>query len=261
MRRATLLAYGVACYAFFFATFLALVGFLGGIGPLRSIDSGPTVPVAWAVAIDTLLLGLFAVQHSVMARPAFKEVFTRVVPWPAERSTYVLASSLVLVLLMALWQPIPAVVWSFEDPAARGLMWSGFFGGIVLVLVSTFLIDHFDLFGLRQVWLHFRGRRYEHKRFATPLLYRHIRHPLYVGWFATLWFAPTMTAGHLLFAALGTGYVLMAVVYEERDLLRFLGEDYRRWRERTPMFIPRPGRARPSRSEWQDRPVAGEHGA
>ena len=259
MGRIGALAYGIVCYAVFFATFLALVGFLGGFGPLRTVDSGPTASPGLAMAIDTLLLLLFALQHSVMARPAFKEVFTQVVPRPVERSTYVLASSLVLVLLMALWQPIPAVVWHVGDPVGRALLTGGFFAGVGLVLLSTFLIDHFDLFGLRQVWLHFRGRPYEHKRFATPLLYRHIRHPLYVGWFATMWLAPTMTAGHLLFAAVATGYVLVAIVYEERDLLRFLGDDYRRWRERTPMFVPRLGRGRTS--DWHDPEVAGSHRA
>jgi len=255
MGRIGALVYGIVCYAVFFATFLALVGFLGGFGPLRTIDSGPTTSPGLALVIDTLLLALFAVQHSVMARPAFKDVFTRVVPRPVERSTYVLASSLVLVLLMALWQPIPAVVWQLDDPLARGLVHGLFFFGVGLVLLSTFLIDHFDLFGLRQVWLHFRGRPYEHKRFVTPLLYRHIRHPLYVGWFVTLWAAPTLTVGHLLFAGVATGYVLLAVVYEERDLLRFLGDDYRGWRERTPMFVPRLVRTRPS--GWRERPVAG----
>jgi len=257
MGRIGALAYGILCYALFFGTFLALVGFLGGFGPLRTIDTGPTTSMGLAMAIDTLLLVLFAVQHSVMARPAFKDVLTQVVPRPVERSTYVLATSLVLVLLMALWQPIPQVVWHFDDPLASALLSVAFLAGVGLVLLSTFLIDHFDLFGLRQVWLFFRGRPYEHKPFVAPLLYRHIRHPLYAGWFAAMWFAPTMTVGHLLFAAIGTGYVLLAVVYEERDLLRFLGDDYRGWRERTPMFFPRLGRARTA--GWRDRPAAGSH--
>lgn len=251
MHRIAALGYGTVCYLVFFGTFLALVGFLGGFGPLRRVDEGLTASLGLAVAIDTVLLVLFAVQHSVMARPAFKDAFTQIVPRPVERSTYVLASSLVLVLLMALWQPIPQVVWQVTDPLGRSLLSGGFFAGVGLVLVSTFLIDHFDLFGLRQVWLYFRGQRYQHKRFSTPLLYRHIRHPLYVGWFATMWLTPTMTVGHLLFAAVGTGYVLLAIVYEERDLLRFLGDDYRRWRDATPMFLPRLGRARstPLRSD------------
>jgi len=246
------LGYGIACYMFFFATFLALVGFLGGFGPFWTIDSGRTIdsgaggPLAQAVVVDALLLLLFAVQHSVMARPGFKDVLTRVVPRPVERSTYVLASSLALVVLMALWQPIPQAVWQVEGPIASALLTGAFFAGVGLVLLSTFLIDHFDLFGLRQVWLFFRGRPYEHKRFTTPLLYRHIRHPLYVGWFATMWFTPAMSLGHLLFAVVGTGYVLLAIVYEERDLLRFLGDDYRRWRERTPMFLPKLGGVRPA---------------
>jgi protein-S-isoprenylcysteine O-methyltransferase Ste14 len=246
MGRSGALVYGIVCYGVFFGTFLALVGFLGGFGPLRTIDSGPTTSPGLAVAINTLLLVLFAVQHSVMARPAFKEVFTQAVPRPIERSTYVLASSLVLVLLMALWQPIPRVVWQVTDPVGHALLSAGFFAGVGLVLLSTFLLDHFDLFGLRQVWLHFRGRPYQHRRFDAPFLYRQIRHPLYVGWFATMWLTPTMSAGHLLFAAVATGYVLVAIGYEERDLLRFLGDDYRRWRDRTPMFFPRLGRGRPS---------------
>lgn len=236
--RFAVLGYGVVSYAVFFATFLYLVAFLVGFGVPKTIDSGVPGPLGSALAVNTLLLVLFGVQHSVMARPAFKAVLTRVVPKVIERSTYVLISSVTLIALMALWQPIPAVVWSVDGPAAS-LLVGAYLGGVGLVLLSTFLIDHFDLFGLRQVVLCFVGRAYEEKRFVTPFLYRFLRHPLYVGWIATFWFAPTMSAGHLLFAAVMTAYIAIAIPMEERDLARALGEPYRRWRDRTPAFIPR----------------------
>jgi protein-S-isoprenylcysteine O-methyltransferase Ste14 len=231
------LAYGVVCYAAFFATFLYSIAFLANWPVPVSVDSGPAGPVWRAVVVNLALLSVFALQHSVMARPGFKRVWTRIVPHPVERATYVLASSAALWLLFGFWQPIPAIVWSFEG-AGGALLQTLFFLGVALVLYSTFLIDHFDLFGLRQVVLYFRGRPYTEKRFATPSLYQHVRHPLYLGWFMTFWFTPQMSAGHLLFAAVASAYILVAVRYEERDLLALLGEDYRRWRVRTPMFVP-----------------------
>jgi protein-S-isoprenylcysteine O-methyltransferase Ste14 len=245
MRRAAVLAFGVASYAIFFATFLYLVGFLGNLVVPKSIDSGATGPVGTALLVNTLLLLVFGLQHSVMARPGFKTWWTRFVPKPIERSVYTLASSLALIALFVLWQPIPQLVWSTEGVIAS-LLTIGMLTGVGLVLLSTFLIDHFDLFGLRQTWLHFRGRAYEEKRFATPLFYKWIRHPLYVGWIMTFWITPTMSAGHFLFALVMTSYILIAIPMEESDLLRALGEPYRRWRERTPMFVPRAGTA-PSR--------------
>jgi protein-S-isoprenylcysteine O-methyltransferase Ste14 len=184
-----------------------------------------------------------------MARPGFKAWWTRFVPKPIERSVYTLASSLALIALMVFWQPIPQTVWSTDGLLATGLT-AGLLSGVGLVLFSTFLIDHFDLFGLRQSWLHFRGRVYEEKRFATPLLYKWIRHPLYIGWFMTFWITPAMSAGHLLFSLVMTSYVLIAIPLEERDLLSALGEPYRRWRERTPLFVPRVGAtaSRPART-------------
>ena len=248
MHRAAVLAFGVVSYAVFFATFLYLVGFVANLIVPKSIDSGVAGPVGPAVLINTLLLLLFGLQHSVMARPGFKEWWTRLVPQPIERSVYVLASSVALIALFVFWQPMPQAVWSTEGVVAS-MLTIGLLSGVALVLISTFLIDHFDLFGLRQTWLYFRGRPYEEKRFATPLLYRYIRHPLYVGWFMTFWITPLMSAGHLLFALVMTGYVLVAIPMEERDLLRALGEPYRRWREGTPMFLPRIGAANSQTAE------------
>jgi protein-S-isoprenylcysteine O-methyltransferase Ste14 len=243
MARFGALAYGIAGYAIFFVTFLYLIGFLGNLFVPKSIDSGTPGPLGEAFLIDTLLLVLFGIQHSVMARRGFKAWWTRVVPKPVERTTYVLATVAVLIPLFVFWQPIPQTVWA-TDGLLSVLLLAAFLTGVALVLFSTFLIDHFDLFGLRQVVLYFRGKSYAEKSFTTPLLYEHIRHPLYVGWFATFWLTPTMSVGHLLLALVWTAYVLVAIPLEERDLAALLGERYRRWRDRTPMFVPRlPGRA------------------
>jgi protein-S-isoprenylcysteine O-methyltransferase Ste14 len=242
VQRIGTLTYGIVCYLIFFATFLYLVGFVGDLAVPKSIDSGAAGPLGRALVANTLLLVLFGVQHSVMARPGFKAWWTRFVPRPIERSTYVLASSAALALLVWLWQPIPAVVWDVSGPvgtaAARGL----FLAGVGLVLYATFLIDHFDLFGLRQVFLAFRRKAYTHERFVTPSLYRFVRHPLYVGWIVTFWATPVMSAGHFVFALVMTGYILLAIPVEERDLEREHGEAYRRWREATPAFVPGLGR-------------------
>jgi protein-S-isoprenylcysteine O-methyltransferase Ste14 len=174
-----------------------------------------------------------------MARPTFKKWWTRIVPVPAERSTYVLASNLALIALFVFWQPLPAVVWDAQQPALRGALWALFVCGWLMVLIATFLINHFDLFGLRQVWLHFRGRRYTHLPFATPLVYKHIRHPLYVGWITAFWAIPTMTVGHLLFAAAMSSYILVAIVFEERNLVEHHGRTYQEYRRRTGKLLPR----------------------
>jgi len=245
MARFMAVTYGVVCYVIFFLTFLYLVGFLGGFGVPRSVASGVDGPLGPALLVNSALLALFSLQHSVMARPGFKAWLTRFVPRPVERSTYVLASSLALILLFWQWQPMTGVVWRVDNAVGRALLHGLFFVGVLTVLYATFLISHFDLFGLRQVFLYWKGVRYSEKRFVTPSLYKFIRHPLYVGWFTTVWATPFMTAGHLLFAAVATGYILSAIPFEERDLSRFLGEDYRRYRERTPMFVPRIGRLRP----------------
>jgi len=237
-------AFGTICYAIFFVTFLYLIGFVGNFAVPKSIDSGVAGPLGTALLVNVGLLLLFGLQHSVMARPAWKEVFTRLVPRSIERSSYVLASSIVLILLMWQWQPIPTPVFALESGIARGAAIATYLLGYGLVLYSTFLIDHFDLFGLRQVFLRAMGRSYTEKRFATPALYKLIRHPLYVGWMITFWAAPTFSVGHLVFALAMSGYILAAIPLEERDLQAQLGEPYRSWRARTPAFVPRFGRGR-----------------
>ena len=229
--------YGVVAYAIFFCTFLYAAGFVGNLGVPKSLDGAPVGSFGTSLMIDLALLGLFAVQHSVMARPAFKRMWTRIVPEPVERSTYVLASSLALILLFWLWQPLGGVVWNVENAVGRALLHAGFAFGWLLVLVTTFLINHFDLFGLRQVWLHLRGLPYTPLAFRTPGPYRLVRHPLYVGWFFAFWSTPTMTATHLLFAVMTTAYILIAIRFEERDLVAAHPE-YARYRARVPMLIP-----------------------
>ena len=242
MNRSVSFAYGLVCYAIFFVTFLYAVGFLGNSWVPKSINSGISGPVGQSIAINMVLLGLFALQHSIMARPGFKTWWTGFVPEQVERSTYTLLSSLALIVLFWQWRPMPSVIWQTE---VSGLYWALrglFFLGFLLVLYATFLINHFDLFGLRQVYLYLRGIEYTPLNFGTPSLYKLVRHPLYVGWFIAFWSTPLMTQGHLLFAAVASAYILVAVVFEERDLVQFLGEDYRRYRQRVPMFIPWPRR-------------------
>jgi protein-S-isoprenylcysteine O-methyltransferase Ste14 len=238
--------YGVVSYALFFGSFVYAIGFIGGFGVPTGLDGEPVVPLGKALLIDTLLLGAFAVQHSVMARPGFKRWWTRIVPPAAERSTYVLFSSLLLIALFAHWQPIGGVVWSVQDPIAQAVLYGVFALGWLTVLVATFLINHFDLFGLRQVWLQLVDRPYTPLSFGTPWLYRYVRHPLYVGWFMAFWATPHMTAAHLLFAVATTAYILIAIQLEERDLMKFHPE-YADYRRRVPMLIPQPGRS--SRNE------------
>jgi protein-S-isoprenylcysteine O-methyltransferase Ste14 len=237
-RRILYFAYGVVCYAVFFATFLYAIAFVGNCPKVKSLDGPPTGSLAAAVAVDALLLGLFAVQHSLMARPWFKQRWTRLVPPVIERSTYVLFSSLALILLFAQWRPLGGVVWSVTDPLARGVLWALFAFGWGLVLVATFLINHFDLFGLRQVWLQLLGRPYTRLRFGTPGPYRLVRHPLYVGWFFAFWMTPTMTVTHLFFAVATAAYILIAIQLEERDLVAEFGSSYEDYRRRVPMMIP-----------------------
>jgi protein-S-isoprenylcysteine O-methyltransferase Ste14 len=239
MKRTAILVYGAVSYAVFFATFLYAIGFIGNLVVPKSIDTGVETGWLTALAVNTLLLGVFALQHSVMARPFFKRWITRFIPQAAERSTYVLVSSLAFILLFWAWQPLPTPVFSVENEVLRTAITGLFLGGVSLVLYSTFLIDHFDLFGLRQVVLHFRGKAYTEKNFVTPSLYKHIRHPLYLGWFITFWATPDMSVGHLLMAIGTTGYILVAIIFEERDLGDLLGAEYRAYRERTPMFFPR----------------------
>jgi protein-S-isoprenylcysteine O-methyltransferase Ste14 len=237
--RTAVFAYGLVSYAIFFCTFLYAAGFVGGFIVPTTLDGAPRSSLWQALLIDLLLLGAFAVQHSLMARPAFKVWLTRVVPPSAERSTYVLCSSLALIALFAHWQPLGGMVWNVADPIWRGVLYGLFAFGWLLVLVTTFLINHFDLFGLRQVWLFLIGKPYTPVRFVTPGPYRIVRHPLYVGWFFAFWATPTMSVSHLLFAVATTAYILIAIQLEERDLLVAHGDDYANYRGRVPMLIPR----------------------
>ena len=238
LKRITIFLYGLVSYVAFLGTFLYAIGFVCNLFVPHSMDSAPTRDLATGVAIDFGLLGLFAVQHSLMARPAFKRILTRIIPEPAERSTYVLASSLALIALFAFWRPLGGAVWSVEQPVAAAILYSLCAFGWLLVLASTLLINHFDLFGLRQIWLQLLGRPYRNIGFRAPGPYRLVRHPLYVGWLFAFWATPRMTATHLLFAVMTTLYILVAIQLEERDLTNTLGDDYRSYRKRVPMLIP-----------------------
>ena len=238
VKRILYFAYGSFSYLIFLGTFLYALGFVGNFGVPRTLDGEARAPLFVAFAIDAALLALFAVQHSVMARKWFKQWWTRVVPRPLERSTYVLFSSLALIFLFWQWRPLGGVVWSVENPAGRVVLWGLFAFGWGLVLISTFLINHFDLFGLRQVWLYLLGRPYTALRFGTPGPYRLVRHPLYVGWLFAFWATPTMTLAHLLFSVATTAYILLAIRFEERDLSREHGESYEAYRRSVPMLVP-----------------------
>lgn len=233
------LLYGLLSYGLFFAVFLYSVGFIGGFFTPTILDGVADRPMTEALAIDLALLGLFAVQHSVMARPGFKRWWTRIIPEAIERSTYVLLSSLAMIALFLFWEPIGGVVWSASAGLARNVVIGIYLFGWALLLYSTFLIDHFDLFGLKQVWRQMKGNPYIPPQFYTPGLYRLVRHPLYVGWLTIFWAAPTMTVAHLVFALVTTAYILVAIQLEERDLVDAFGERYISYRRNTPMLIPR----------------------
>jgi protein-S-isoprenylcysteine O-methyltransferase Ste14 len=240
MSRTLTLLFAIACYAIFFATFLYLIVFVGDFAfSGRTVDVGPESPPLAAALIDIALIALFGLQHSVMARPAFKARWTKIVPPPAERSVYVLAASIALMILFLGWRPIGSIVWNVGNPLLFDLLWVLFWVGWGTVLVSTFLINHFELFGVQQAWFHVRGQQAEPPKFRQPFFYKWVRHPLYLGFFLAFWAAPEMTAGHLLLAVGVSIYMLIAIRYEERDLTDLFGDDYRRYRSAVGMLTPR----------------------
>jgi protein-S-isoprenylcysteine O-methyltransferase Ste14 len=255
MRRWSFFVYGVFCYLLFMATYAYMAGFVGNFLVPKSMDSAPAEWLS-AVGIDILLISLFALQHSIMARPWFKQIWTRLVPQPIERSTYVLISCLVTVLLMWQWRSLDAVVWNVQHSLWRGLLWGLFAAGWLMVPTVSLMINHFDLFGVRQVWLHLLGRPYTSLPFRAPLLYSRMRHPLYVGWALAFWATPTMTLDHLLFAGTLTLYMAVAAWIEERDLVSHFGEAYRAYQQRVPMFVPRLDQSDASPPELPSAPPA-----
>jgi protein-S-isoprenylcysteine O-methyltransferase Ste14 len=238
MGRIAAFLYGLAAYLLFFFTFLYAIGFVTGVAVPKTIDTGPVVPIGEALIVNILLMTLFALQHSVMARKPFKQWLTQYVPATIERSTYVLCASLTLVLLFWQWRPIPDVVWEVANPQLATNITAISFFGFALVLVSTFLINHFELFGLHQVANNLAGRTMPEPRFKTPVLYKVVRHPIYLGFIIAFWAAPVMTVGHLLFAAVTTAYIFVGIFLEERDLVQLFGEQYKRYRTQVAMLVP-----------------------
>lgn len=239
MSRVLSLLYGVACYVAFLAVYMYFIGFVGNLFVPTTLDGTPRVALVWALLNNVALIGLFGVQHSVMARPAFKRAWTTIVPRHLERSTYVLFSCVALFAICWFWQPMGGSIWRAENTIARNVLYAVFAMGWLMVPLASMLINHFDLFGVRQAWLYFRGRQYTPPAFRTPGPYRYLRHPLYVGWMLAFWATPDMTLAHLLMATGLTAYILVAIPYEERDLEASLGEKYIAYRKRTPMFVPR----------------------
>ena len=243
MSRALTMVFAIVCYAIFFATFLYLIVFVGDFAlGVRTVDVGPQAPPLIAALIDIGLIALFGLQHSIMARPGFKARWTRIVPRACERSVFVLAASIALMILFLGWRPIDTIVWNVTNPALAGILWAVFWMGWATVLISTFLISHFELFGLQQAWLNISGRQAEKPQLRQPLFYRWVAHPMMSGFFLALWAAPEMTVGHLLLAFGMSIYILIALRYEERDLTGLFGDDYRRYRSGVGMLIPRLGR-------------------
>lgn len=246
MQRSLNMLFALVAYAIFFATFLYLIVFVGDIPlSLRTVDYGPSAPPLQALLIDAGLIALFGIQHSVMARQGFKAWWTRVVPREAERSVYVLMASCVLLILMSVWRPIEGMVWSVANPIGETVLWGLFGAGWLIVLVSTFLLNHFELFGLQQAWFHLRGREAEPHRLRQPMFYKWVAHPLYAGFFLAFWATPHMSYGHALLAAGMSVYMLIAIRYEERDLTNYYGEEYTRYRSGVGMIFPRLGRPAP----------------
>lgn len=239
MQRYLFFGFGVMCHGLFLVTFAWLAGFVGNLAVPKSIDSASATPLAAAVAIDLGLILLFGLQHSIMARPAFKRWWTQFVPQPIERSVYVLVSCLVTIVLVWQWRAIDLVIWDARGTVLEGVLWAAFAAGWLMVPLVSLMIHHFDLFGTRQVWLHLKQKPYAALPFRTPWLYRYVRHPLYIGWALAFWATPTMTAGHLLFAAALTAYMAIAAKFEERDLVEHFGQQYRDYQARVPAYIPR----------------------
>ena len=245
MSRVFYLLFAVVAYAIFFATFLYLIGFVGNLPMLpKTVDQGPTGTLGASLIVNVALIALFGVQHSVMARQGFKRAWTKIVPKPIERSVYVLFASAALIVLFALWRPIPGTVWSIDNPALTVVVWALFALGWGIVLLSTFLINHFELFGLQQVYLHARGREAAAPQLRQPLFYKMVRHPLYSGFFLAFWATPVMSYGHLLLALGMSAYMLIAISYEERDLVQLFGEDYEQYRQNVGKLTPRMRRKR-----------------
>jgi protein-S-isoprenylcysteine O-methyltransferase Ste14 len=242
MRRIICFVYGVTCYAIFFVTFLYLMAFLANFMVPKGIDNGVPMATGAATLINLGLIALFGFQHSVMARPAFKKRLAVLLPESVERSTFVLTASLVLIILYWQWRPLPQVVWSVQSPVGQASLWGLLLAGFGIVLLSTFIIDHFDLFGLRQVWLALFRKTYRHPSFRVTYFYKFIRHPIYLGLLLGVWGTPVMTLGHMLFAMGMSVYILIGIHFEERDLEMFLGEDYRRYKQRVPMLVPNLGK-------------------
>ncbi len=241
MQRTVFFVYGLACHLLFLIVYAWMAAFVGnfGFGWIRTIDGPPQGSIVAAALVNLGLIAAFGLQHSIMARPGFKQWWTRFVPQPIERSTYVLFSCIAMAALLWYWRPLGGVVWNVSDPAGRWLLHGLFAFGWLMVPAVSLLINHFDLFGTRQVWLHLRGKNYTHLPFRTPSVYRHVRHPLYVGWMIAFWATPTMTIAHLLFAAAMTAYILLAIPLEERDLIAHYGKTYVDYRRRVGGLIPR----------------------